>query len=328
MLEGLQNIGNTCSINTLVQCVGHSATLRKWLLSMAEEARAEGGAEGGEAGSGQLRLSMELSRITREMWVENKSLAPFRFIRAIFGCLGGIPRGEQHDMMELWMLLVDKMNSEIGRPHDAPRIEGGRDAEGFAKAWSGHNGRCMSPWLQQVQGWTMTRICCQTCKKDAVMYEPFCCLGLDLYPGDETKDMSRMFDSMFKEEQITERACDHCHGRAPATKNTHICMYPDVLVCSFGRFEMTASGDTRKRHDAIDIPLHIKPAQIDRQYTLCSIGNHLGSLHGGHYYATARNPDGSWHNYDDICISPVHDIHATIKNNKDAYMLFYELGAL
>jgi ubiquitin C-terminal hydrolase len=146
-----------------------------------------------------------------------------------------------------------------------------------------------------------------------------------MYPGDETKDMSRMFDNMFKEEHISERICDHCHGRAPATKNTTICMYPDVLVCSFSRFEMTPSGETRKRHDAIDIPFYIKPVQINRQYSLCSIGNHVGSLHGGHYYAMARNPDGSWHNYDDICISPVRDIQTMIKNNKDAYMLFYEL---
>lgn len=314
MLQGLQNLGNTCSVNTLLQCIGHTKRLRTWLLENMDN----------QVDDNRLLLSRELSRITYEMWVDNKSLAPFLFMRAFFESLRELPRGQQHDMMELWMLLVDKMNSEIGTPQTTPRIEGGSDTEGFAKAWECHNGKCMSAWLKQIQGWTVTSIQCRACGGVAKLYEPFCCLELAMSAGDKSGDVAEMFKTMFQAEEIEERSCDHCNSRAPASKETSICMYPEVLVCCFKRFEITQSGHTQKRNDPIDVPMCIKPAQIDQKYQLCSIGNHVGSLHGGHYYATAKNPDGTWNSYDDISISHVSNIHEVIQNNRDAYMLFYE----
>ena len=314
MLQGLQNLGNTCSINTLLQCIGHTNRLRTWLLENKDS----------QADDNRLLLSKELSRITHEMWVENKSLAPFLFMRAFFDSLGGLSRGEQHDMMEAWMLLVDKINTEIGTPQVTPRIQGSNNAEEFAKAWECHNGKCMSPWLKQIQGWTVTSIQCKACKDVVRMYEPFCCLELAISSGDNSRSVAEMFTTMFQTEDIEERTCDKCKTCAPASKETTICMYPEVLVCCFKRFEMTQKGHTQKRNEPIDIPMYIKPVNIEHKYQLCSIGNHVGSLHGGHYYAVARNPNGSWNSYDDISIAHVSDIHEVIQNNRDAYMLFYE----
>lgn len=323
MLQGLQNLGNTCSVNTLIQCIGHTMSLRAWLIDNYDS---KGQVVNDHS---KLLLSRELSRLTHEMWVENKSLAPFLFMRAFYDCLRGLPRGEQHDMMELWMLLVDKMNTEIGTPQATPGIKSGNndsgsDIEGFAKAWECHNGKCMSPWLKRVQGWTVTNINCKACGGVGKMYEPFCCLELAMSYGDASGDVAEMFRTMFQTEEIEERTCDFCNARAPASKATCICMYPEVLVCCFKRFEVTPNGHTQKRGDPIDIPMYIKPAHIDHRYQLCSIGNHVGSLHGGHYYATAKNPDGSWNSYDDISISHVSNIHEVIQNNREAYMLFYE----
>lgn len=334
MLEGLQNLGNTCSVNTLIQCIGHCDHLRAWLLSVNGDGDTNRAGEGGKP-----LLSRELARITREMWMEKKSLAPWLFLKTLFASLEGmVQRGEQMDLSELWMLLVDRINEEIGTRKEDALIEGGvgdaggvggggagggAGAEEFTRAWKVHNERCMSPWLQEVQGWTQTQIACHRCGKSARLYEPFCFLGLDIH--ESTGDMSQMFKRMFQEEQIGERECDHCKSRAAATKNTNICMYPRVLVCCFKRFAMTPHGTAHKCSDAIQIPLHIRFSHVAGTYSLQSIGNHLGSLQGGHYYAIAKNPDGRWAMYDDISITEVPDITTVIKNNRDAYMLFYEL---
>lgn len=102
-------------------------------------------------------------------------------------------------------------------------------------------------------------------------------------------------------------------------------MYPNVLVCCFKRFEVLPDGSTKKITDAIPIPMNIRFENTDGIYRLCSIGNHVGSIHGGHYYATAKNNDGKWYTYDDIHISMIDDITQVLKNNKNAYILFYEL---
>lgn len=316
MLEGLQNLGNTCSVNTLVQCIGHCKHLRDWLLSVEA---------GEEEEDNRPLLSRELARITQQMWRDQKSLAPWLFLKTLFSCLQGIiRRGEQIDLSELWMLLVDRINEEIGIRQDHVQIEGGRDVDEFTNAWKTHNEKCMSPWLQEVQGWTQTVITCHKCKKSARHYEPFSFLGLDVH--ESAGNVSRMFDRMSKEEHITKRECDYCHSQASATKSTNICLYPRVLVCCFKRFVMTPHGTTQKWTDTIEIPLQIRFSNGGGTYSLQSIGNHQGSLHGGHYYAVAKNPNDQWVIYDDIYIMEVPDITTMIKNNKDAYMLFYELS--
>ena len=309
-------MGNTCSINTLVQCIGHCDRLRDWLLSDEPHKHNEE--------KGRVSISAELSRIIHEMWIDNMSLAPVRFVKALFMCLGDSVRyGEQLDLSELWMLLVDRINTEVGRREECPMVEGGKDIEGFRRAWNGYNERCMSSWLRCLQGWMINRIQCCACNRTANVYEPFCCLGLDVHGS--TGDMERMFGTMFSSESIEERSCDFCNSRAAGKRRSSICMYPPVLVISFKRFETIQNGATRKLTDPIDIPLSIRFAGMDGSYGLCSIGNHVGSLDGGHYYAVARNPDGAWHVYDDIGIARVDDVSTITKKNRDVYMLFYEL---
>lgn len=317
MLQGLQNLGNTCSINTLIQCIGHCTYMRNWLLSN------EPHKESLET-QGRISLSVELARITREMWIDNTSLSPIRFVKTLFMRLGNnIRYGEQMDMSELWMLLVDKINSDIGTNEVCPLVQGGNDVEGFVKAWNSHNQKCMSSWLKMLQGWTITKIQCSTCNGTANMYEPFSSLSLDVHSN--TGDIEKMFNTMFQTEHIQERSCDFCNTRSDGTKNTSICMYPMVLVVCFKRFETMENGNTRKLLDAIDIPLNIRFVGLEGAYSLSSIGNHIGSLDGGHYYAVAKNPDGSWYTYDDIGITHIDDISTIVKKNRDAYMLFYEL---
>lgn len=324
MLQGLQNLGNTCSINTLIQCIGHCDHLRNWLLSYEQNKEHEKREEC-EGKRGKISICEELARITREMWVDGLSLAPIRFIKALFFCIGNNMRhGEQLDILELWMLLVDKINNEIGKKENCASVQGGNDTEGFMKAWNSHNQICISSWLKSLQGWMITKVKCKACDKTANMYEPFCCLGLDVHSNNG--NMEKMFDTLFTMEDILERSCDFCNTRAAGKKSSNICMYPTVLVVYFKRFETIANGATKKLTDAIDIPLHIRFGGLEETYHLCSIGNHIGSLDGGHYYATAKNPDGKWYIYDDINITQIEDISIITKNNNNAYMLFYELN--
>lgn len=322
MLQGLQNMGNTCSINTLIQCIGHCEYLRNWLLT--EEPNEINYENEEEKRSNKLYMSKEMARITREMWVDNKSLAPIRFLKAVYSCLRGMIRpGEQLDICELWMLLVDKINSEVGKQERDISVRGEKDVDGFLQAWKSYNEKCMSRWLKQVQGWTTTSINCDHCKKCTRLYEPFCSLSLDIQTKD--KGMDKMFETMFQKEQIGDRECDLCNTRSSAEKSVNVSMYPNVLVCCFKRFKVLPDGSAKKITDAIQIPINIHFENTEGVYRLCSIGNHVGSIDGGHYYATAKNSDGKWYIYDDINITNVEDITPILKNNKSAYILFYEL---
>lgn len=322
MKQGLQNVGNTCSINTLIQCVGHCDRLRAWFLSEGPQR-----INTKNIPSNGMCLSIELARIIHEMWVQKRSLAPMRFLKTLYSLFQGhIRHGEQLDLQELWMHVVDRVNEEIGIPYETPIIEGGNnDTEGFLDAWKKHNERCMSPFLQMVQGWTSTCIKCNHCRKESKIYEPFSSLGLDI--SQNVNNFQDMFDIMFRNENLDEWLCDHCKGMAGGIKSTNVCMYPDVMIVYLKRFEMSRSGRMRKIDRGIDIPHHMRFVDMGNEnngYKLSSMGNHVGGLHGGHYYATARIDENRWCTYDDIEISEIEDISKILKNNKEAYMIVYE----
>lgn len=322
MLQGLKNLGNTCCINTLIQCIGHSDQLREWFLSEDPHKI------NSDSKDKQLFISIEMARVIHEMWIEKKSLAPVRFLKCLYSSLhGSIMRGDQLDLLELWMLVIDRINEEVGSSMQVPYIEGNTDDIGlFVKSWKKYNEKSMSMLLRKIQGWTATSIECENCKHWTKIYEPFCSLGLEIDRSRTCNSFQEMFRQMFKGETIDQRDCDHCKQSHRATKSTSICMYPDVLIVYFKRFEITSDGITKKIRNGIDIPINLKFVNTDDQhnkYRLSSIGNHIGDLHGGHYYAEAKSDD-KWYVYDDIEISEIEDISNILKNNKEAYMIVYE----
>lgn len=315
-MQGLKNLGNTCSINTLIQCVGHCDHLRNWFLS-EEPQRIKNKQDG------KLYLSTEFSRIIHEMWNEQRSLAPVRFLKTLYSSMEGlIERGEQLDLIELWMLVAERINEDVGIQTNPPMIEGNSlDMNEFIASWKKHNERSMSMFLQLIQGWTTTLIKCDHCGTDTKLFEPFSTLGLDVKDSFQS-----MFDSMFKKERIQKRSCDHCKCLSSAIKSTSICMYPSVLVIYLKRFEMKEDGQMKKIKDEVNIPLNLRFNITDnesKKYRLVSIGNHVGNLQEGHYYSIAKNTE-KWFLYDDINISEIENISNILKNNRHAYMLIYE----
>lgn len=318
MSQGLKNLGNTCSVNTLVQCIGHCDYLRDMLLTV-QLSNDNNNSRNGDS----MSITEELARVIKHLWVDKIPIAPIRFLKTLFYHFSGIMTpGEQLDMSELWMLVVDKINDETGQPAPDPNINGA-DTEAFKQAWKSHNQKCMSRWLQTVQGWTATRIRCSSCDKETVMYEPFCSLGLDVCHGHTSLD--QMFDVLFRKEKIESRECDHCKAHHPAVKSTTVCMYPKVLVIYFKRFGNIEGGGMKKLANPIHLPMNMRFARLDGVYSLCSIGNHIGCLDGGHYFSTARDNKGNWYMYDDATVSQINNVSQVLSTNREAYMLVYEL---
>ena len=61
----------------------------------------------------------------------------------------------------------------------------------------------------------------------------------------------------------------------------------------------------------------------ESNYSLYGIGNHVGSLNFGHYYAYIKLNDRDWYEYND---SSVHRLTYLDKNSTSAYVLFYKLN--
>ena len=135
----------------------------------------------------------------------------------------------------------------------------------------------------------------------------------DLYTGYETMEK----DNQYK--------LDGCGKYVDAKKRITIWRPPTVLIIELKRFIQTGT-TTRKNTLLVDFPLKLNISKyvsgtVSSTYELCCVVNHMGSLHGGHYYSTCLNGN-TWLTYNDSQVGPTPN---TKLITPFAYLLFYKL---
>lgn len=344
-LKGLGNVGNTCGLNALIQCIAHTDALRDYFLKAAPE--------GTKAEGHTYSIVNELKRLLDEFWIEDRSLVPLRFAKAFEESTKGlIAMGEQMDMSEVLMILQDKFEREWvsngsgidndGVPPWKTLGLGVTDLQKNAtESWSRFMGKVPKDWAHLTSGLQIGQVVCDNCNHVYHNFEPFSTLSLEIPSPSASVHLSECFNAFFKAETLGDEdegegwKCDKC-GCRKAQKLVRFWSAPKVLVVVLKRFKFKANGQMTKKHVPVDIPetfnflpaTELAPCKEERpSYKLRSIGTHFGSLNSGHYTALApHNNDGTtkWYHFDDLHINALATTEMALKNNIHAYMLFYE----
>ena len=81
----------------------------------------------------------------------------------------------------------------------------------------------------------------------------------------------------------------------------------------------------QKNNKKIKVPFEIDMTKYSLdltnvKYELKSVGFHIGSFFGGHYYSMCKNPNGKWYDIDDLSVreEKVVDLGA-------GYVYFYQV---
>jgi len=322
-------MGNTCSINTMIQCLGHCDLFRKFLL---EETQLFHKKE-------QYQFSMgdELRMICKQLWVDQDSLIPSRFLSALQETLGKDFRigREQMDLTEVWMILIQNLLEESHQfqfksnyfqtrsyPHPMLDYLHKEMIEQLTK----HSQNTNSPLLDLIQGVQVQQMECKTCGKLYHNIEPFQCTYFEL-PQKEIVQFEECLIKWLEKDTVEDWKCDQCKG-STNEKILRVWRLPNIWMIVLKRFN-----GLKKLHIPVNIPLELhlptgfemaKPSACS--YQLKAIGNHYGSLYGGHYNAICKNDSEShpWCLYDDLSITHLTNILSILQKNRDAYVLFYE----
>lgn len=293
MNGGLQNLGNTCAINSLIQCIYSIDKLRAILLQQ----------------NINNSIAFELLDIFNK-FQQGYSITPNGFVRKLMEQFEGfLVPGEQFDIGELWILLADKISEELNKPVNI--IATNKIEEQVLKL----NGHKSSPWQNAIQGVNISITKCNTCDEDVINTDLFTVLTLDLSTNIEIIDMMKSF---FKVEDLTEWSCDKCKNKG-GRKQYQIHRLPDVLCILIKRF----NNNFQKLENPINIPLdlNIYTDFGHHYYKLKSMGNHFGAFGMGHYTSIVYN--NTWKHIDDLSIQEI-DPNQFAQNNQFAYILFYE----
>lgn len=349
---GLLNVGNTCSVNALTQCVVHCPKLRETLIA---------------SGTAKLRNGRScvyadaLLQLIRDLEAPVTAVKPMGYIRAVFDAIGdGFQPGEQHDLTELWMYLCDALTEEYGnRAPEAIRARyelPGALLKGIAaerdpvyarmvseahRAWGAFQKLSgISPFQEGTQGLMLSQVQCQSCKYICHNFEPFTVLSLELpepepAAADAPVPLHDCLMNFYKTETLASWTCDECRCARPAEKLVRIWTIPPTLVVSLKRFKYTEG--MKKVRTGVTIPGemhfhkgcilgHADHATENAVYQLCAFGSHHGGEMGGHYTAVGRCHESEWYFYDDDNVIRVNkkDTHLLFAKNPDVYLLFYE----
>ncbi|KAL6847146.1 hypothetical protein ACP4OV_022999 [Aristida adscensionis] len=180
-LTGLDNLGNTCFMNSAVQCLAHTSKLVDYFLGdYYKEINPHNplGMKG--------ELAYAFGDLLRKLWaVDRTPVAPRQFKAKLARFAPQFSGFNQHDSQELLAFLLDGLHEDLNRvkckPYSEAKDSDGRPDEEVAdEYWGNHLARNDSIIVDICQGQYKSTLVCPICKKVSVTFDPFMYLSLPL----------------------------------------------------------------------------------------------------------------------------------------------------
>ncbi|KAJ8749980.1 hypothetical protein K2173_013895 [Erythroxylum novogranatense] len=189
-LTGLQNLGNTCFMNSAIQCLAHTPKLVDYFLGdYGREINHDNplGMDG--------EIALAFGDLIRKLWAPGASpVAPRTFKSKLARFAPQFSGFNQHDSQELLAFLLDGLHEDLNRVKSKPYVEakdgeGRPDEEVADEYWRNHVARNDSIIVDVCQGQYKSTLVCPVCKKVSVTFDPFMYLSLPL-PSTNTRTMT------------------------------------------------------------------------------------------------------------------------------------------
>ncbi|XP_051873896.1 ubiquitin carboxyl-terminal hydrolase 4 isoform X2 [Pristis pectinata] len=181
-LCGLSNLGNTCFMNSALQCLSNTGPLTDYFLQGKYEEELNRENPLGMRGE----IAEAYAELIKQMWSgRNVYVAP-RMFKTQVGCFAPQFSGyQQQDSQELLAFLLDGLHEDLNRVKKKPYLElkddNGREDDVVAKeAWENHRLRNNSIIVDIFHGLFKSTLVCPHCLKVSVTFDPFCYLTLPL----------------------------------------------------------------------------------------------------------------------------------------------------
>ncbi|XP_058222259.1 ubiquitin C-terminal hydrolase 22 [Rhododendron vialii] len=325
-LRGLNNLGNTCFMNSVLQALLHAPPLRNYFLSdnhNHETCR--------RRSPDQLCLPCDIDVIFSAVFSgERTPYSPAQFLYSWWQHSENLACYEQQDAHEFFIAMLDRIHEKEG------------------KAWNTirENGDCQCIAHRVFSGLLRSDVTCMSCGFTSTTYDPCVDISLDLN-SNTPSTLVGCLDLFTRPEKLGSDLkffCQDCQERRDSLKQMSIRRLPSVLCLHIKRFEHSSIRKmSRKidRHLQFPFSLDMSPylsssivrkrfgnrifsfegdeTDISTDFEVFAVVTHSGMLESGHYVTYLRLKN-QWYKCDDAWINEVDE---EVVRASQSYLIYY-----
>ena len=322
-LSGLVNLGNTCFMNSGLQCLSNTIELtdfflkKRYLKDINKDKN--------------YNIAIEYYRLLEGIWTNNCTISPNSFHKTFQELTTNkeFLGFRQNDVQEFLIFFIDNLHEALSKEVNI-KISGEVKTELDKKAFE-----AMSQWKKyfksnysKIIDLFYGQIISTTISKDekykSEIYTPMCYFTVPIPNNINDITVYDCFDLFTKEEVLDEEEkwyCEEIDEKVDAKKQIKFWATPKILIIHLKRF----LNNGRKLNNLINFPL--KNLDLSKYcvgydkrkslYNLYAISNHDGN----HYYSYCLSQDKKWYCFNDSNVSEVNNSNLV---SQKAYCLFYK----
>ncbi|ESO05268.1 hypothetical protein HELRODRAFT_171628 [Helobdella robusta] len=316
---GLFNLGNTCYMNSILQCLSHTRVLLDYCLNQ----KYKDDMKKNKSKSKGI-LIKALADVLKEMWLGKMSIAPTDFRKKMLSSIKCFDGLDQEDAQEFLMFLLQGLSEDVCKDNNIKKAYSVRLF--IAKRV------LLLKLADMFMGQLRSVLTCDSCKNTSNTFDPILGLSLSI-PSVGSKDrvlLTECLKHYFRDEVLVgdERAkCDHCQMKKDAKKSLFIQKFPKILIIRMYWLNLKrfSNNCTQKITKFVEYPVErldlkeFTTFSANVSYSLYAVVQHFGLLGDGHYTASIQNANNNlWYYYDDDLIrqkrarrisgDPVHEV--------------------
>lgn len=301
---GLENLGNTCFLNSVLQCLTYTEPLAAYLQSGKHQSSCHI--------AGFCALCAIQKHVSRALQAPGRILAPKDLVLNLRCISRNFRNSRQEDAHEYMVNLLESMH-KCCLPSGVPS----ESANAYEKSL-----------VHKIFGGRLrSQVKCTQCSYCSNKFDPFLDLSLEIAKADSVlKALNNFTAAELLDGGEKEYHCQRCKQKVRALKQLTVYKAPYVLTIHLKRFRAHDPGQKIDKKVQFGSTLDMKPFvsgsyEGDLKYTLYGVLVHHGwSTHSGHYYCFVRTSSGMWYSLDDNRVVQVNE--RSVLEQK-AYMLFY-----